>query len=287
MLGATHTTSIKIGTRVGPARTTGAGFSEPVVAAALDDALAAGRVYAIAGLQGSGKSTLAAQMAVLGARRGLRVVVLSLDDTYLGLRERRRLGREVHPLLATRGPPSTHDIALACETLDALRAGCAVRLPRFDKLSDRRLPPSRWPCVRDADLTIFEGWCLKVPPQPATALRRAINALEREEDAEGIWRRYCNDALAHEYPALWARLPRLLWLQPPGFDPVPGWRWQQERAARAGRGAGTQAGLSRAQVGRFVQHFERVSRHALRTMPAIADRCLRLDAQRRVRTVFR
>jgi D-glycerate 3-kinase len=38
--------------------------------------------------------------------------------------------------------------------------------------------------------------------------------------------------------------------------------------------------MSRAQVERFVQFFERVSRQAMRTLPAIADRTIRLDAQR-------
>ena len=50
------------------------------------------------------------------------------------------------------------------------------------------------------------------------------------------------------------------------------------RAARTGG-----AGMTRADIGRFVQHFERVSRQALRTLPAIADRTLVLDARRRVR----
>ena len=36
-----------------------------------------------------------------------------------------------------------------------------------------------------------------------------------------------------------------------------------------------------AEVDRFVQHYERVSRQALRTLPAIAERTIRLDAQRR------
>jgi D-glycerate 3-kinase len=258
------------------------GFPADVVGAVLDDALtAAGRVYAIAGLQGSGKSTLAAQVAALGRARGLRVATLSLDDTYLGLRERRRLARETHPLLATRGPPGTHDLALACETLDALRDGRRVRLPRFDKLRDRRLPPSRWPWADAMDLVLFEGWCLKLPAQSARALYRPVNALERAHDPDGVWRHYCNAALEHDYPALWSRLPRLLWLQPPGFEPIPNWRWQQERAAVA-RDA-RRPGMSRADVMRFVQHFERYSRHALRAMPAIADLRLRLDGIRRVR----
>lgn len=274
------TTSIKVASRRGVGER--GGFAPAVVAAALDEALAVGRVYAIGGVQGSGKSTLAAQIAALGAQRGLRVAVLSLDDVYLGLRERRRLGRDVHPLLTTRGPPGTHDVALACDTLDALRAGRAVRLPRFDKLRDRRLPPSRWPRVRAVDLAIFEGWCLKVPAQTDAALRRPVNALERDADPEGIWRRFCNDALGRDYPALWARLPHLLWLQAPGFAPVADWRWRQERAARARRTDGAPR-RTRSDIVRFVQHFERLSRHALRVMPATAERCLRLDARHRLR----
>jgi D-glycerate 3-kinase len=39
--------------------------------------------------------------------------------------------------------------------------------------------------------------------------------------------------------------------------------------------------MDRAQVARFVQLFERVSRQALRTLPAIAERTIQLDAQRR------
>jgi D-glycerate 3-kinase len=251
------------------------GFAAAVVARALDDALAHdAKVFAIAGLQGSGKSTLAAQMAALARSRGLRVATLSIDDVYFGPRERRRLARDIHPLLATRGPPGTHDIALACDTLDALRAGASARLPRFDKRSDRRLPPSRWPGAAAVDLILLEGWCLRVPPEPAEALRAPINALERDEDPAGVWRTYCNDALGRDYPALWARIDRLLWLQPPGFAPVAGWRRQQE--IRAG------GPLSRAEIGRFVQHFERVSRQALRTLPGIAARTLTLDARRRV-----
>jgi D-glycerate 3-kinase len=255
------------------------GFAPTVVADLLDDALGHGaRVYAIAGLQGSGKSTLAGQIAALARERGLRTAVLSIDDVYLGPRARRRLAAEVHPLLATRGPPGTHDVALACETLDALRADTTTRLPRFDKATDRRLPPSRWPVARAVDLMLFEGWCLKVPPETDAGLAAPINALERDEDPDGVWRGWCNAALGCDYPALWERLDRLLWLQPPGFAPVLRWRSEQERRAQAARGGG----MDVAAIARFVQHFERVSRQALRTLPAIADRSLALDARRRL-----
>lgn len=255
------------------------GYPADFVTAVLDDALAHGsRVHGIAGLQGTGKSTLSAQVAALATTRGLHAVVLSIDDFYLGRRERLRLGREVHPLLATRGPPGTHDVALACDTVDALRDGRATKLPRFDKISDRRLPPSHWHLVRHADLVIFEGWFLKVPPQAAQALLDPLNALERDEDADGTWRGFCNAALGRDYPPLWSRLDRLLFLQGPGFDVVPDWRWQQEQTLQAANP--DRAAMTRPQVDRFVQFFERVSRQALHTLPAIADSTVRLDATR-------
>lgn len=262
--------------RLHPAACQAAGF----VAGVLDDALAHdARVYAISGVQGSGKSTLAAQLVALARRRGLRVVALSIDDFYRGLRERRQLGRNVHPLLATRGPPGTHDVTIACEVIDRLRDGKTTRLPRFDKLADRHLPPSRWPAVNGADLVVLEGWFLKVPPQAKPELRTPINALERDEDHDGSWRAYCNDALARDYPALWSRLDRLLVLQAPAFEVVPGWRWQQEQTLQAAN-PGRQ-GMTLPQIDRFVQLFERISRHALHTLPAIAECTVTVDARRR------
>jgi len=257
----------------------GQGYGADFVAAILDDALAGDdRVHAIAGLQGTGKSTLSAQVAALAAQRGLQVVPLSIDDFYLGHAERQRLGRQVHPLCATRGVPGSHDPALACAVVDALREGRPVALPRFDKIADDRLPESQWPRVEHADLVLFEGWFLKVPPQADAELAAPINALERDEDPHGTWRRWSNEALARDYPALWSRLPRLLFLQGPGFAIVPQWRWQQEQTLQA-QHPGRQA-MTHAQVLRFVQFFERVSRQAMKTLPRIADQVIRLDADR-------
>lgn len=259
------------------------GYPDSFVAGVLDDLLASGaRIYGITGVQGSGKSTLAAQVAVLARTRGRCVAVLSIDDCYLDRDARAVLARDVHPLLATRGPPGTHDLALACDTLDALRAGDATLLPRFDKIADQRLPRDQWPSMAAMSpgetLVILEGWFLKTPPQHEGQLVQPINALEADEDHDGAWRRWCNDALARDYPALWSRIDRLLLLQAPGFDVVPGWRWQQECALQAANPQ--RVAMTRAEVERFVQCFERVSRQALRTLPAIAERTVRLDAAR-------
>ncbi len=237
------------------------------------------RVLGISGLQGSGKSTLAAQVVEAAAGAGLRAASLSLDDVYLTAARRQALAREVHPLLATRGPPGTHDLPLALATIDALRDGGTPALPRFDKLGDDRLPLEAWPVPPGPlDLLVVEGWCLAVPAEEAPALDEPLNALEREEDPDGTWRRWCNASLRVDYPPLWARIDALWFLQPPDFDIVGTWRWQQEQAlerAQPGR-----RGMDRAGLERFIQHYERISRQALRTLPALADRTIVLDAAR-------
>lgn len=267
------------------------GFAPALVECLLDDALSGEntvgegntvRVYGITGLQGSGKSTLAAQLTAAGAARGLAVVALSIDDFYLTRAERQALGRRVHPLLATRGPPGTHDLSLACATLDRLReftTGECLALPRFDKLGDRRLPRSRWPRVRQKpDLIVFEGWFLKVPPEKGEDLLEPVNSLERDDDSDGRWRAYCNTALA-ACASLWQRIDRLCWLHGPDFAVVPAWRWQQERSLQAENPGRT--AMSRAEVERFVLLFERVSRQAQRRLGDIADTIVDLDEERR------
>ena len=237
------------------------------------------RVFGICGLQGSGKSTLAAQLVAAARQAGLAAASVSLDDFYLTAAQRRRLARDVHPLLAIRGPPGTHDLDLALETFDALRRGHTPPLPRFDKLGDDRLAPERW--TRPSaplDLLVFEGWCLGVPAEAEDAMREPLNPLEREEDPDGRWRRGCNTALARDYPPLWAQVDVLWFLQPPGFETVHAWRGEQERALQAAHPGHT--GMDDAALGRFIQHYERVSRQALRTMPGIADACVALDSER-------
>ncbi len=257
-------------------------YAPELVAQALDEALASASstpILAISGVQGSGKSTLAAQIVDLAHSRGLHAAAFSIDDTYLTRAQRQRLADRIHPLLATRGPPGTHDLALALATLDAAKAGQAFALPRFDKLADERVPEVQWKQIEQPlDLLVFEGWFLGTPAEADEALRMPLNALERDADAEGTWRHWCNHALAEHYPALWQRFDRLWMLQPPSFAVVPHWRWQQEQALQ--QASPGRSSMSRPQLERFVQFYERVSRQALRTLPAIADRVIALDAQR-------
>ena len=261
------------------------GFPEPLVQSLLDRALALpgpSPIFGISGLQGSGKSTLAAQMVAAGAQRSRRVVALSLDNFYLGRRERIALARRTHPLLIRRGPPGTHDLSLALSTLDQLQSspiGQCVAIPQFDKLADTRRPPSRWRQeTTRPDLIVLEGWCLGLRPQAAAALRRPVNAFERAQDTGGRWRQACNEALAG-YATLWQRIDFLLWLKGPGFEVVPQWRWQQEKCLQFMNPA--RKSMDRNAVKDFVQVFERLSRHGQATLGAMADQVIELDGKRR------
>jgi D-glycerate 3-kinase len=230
-------------------------------------------VIGLAGAQGLGKSTIAEATKVLLEERGLTTVVLSLDDFYLTKAARERLAAEVHPLLATRGPPGTHDIALAGAVIDQLKARGKVSLPRFDKAADDRVPRGRWETVASpVDVILFEGWCLGARAQGQSALDRAVNDLERDEDPKGVWRAYVNDQLDGPYQTLFARLQELIFLKAPSFEVVARWRSEQERNAGGP--------MDEDAIARFIAHYERITRWMFTDLPDRARWTIEFDEDR-------
>ncbi|MBW8754513.1 MAG: kinase, partial [Sphingomonadales bacterium] len=142
-------------------------------------------------------------------------------------------------------------------------------------------PPAQWERAPAAtELLILEGWCVGARPQAPDALRAPVNALEAQEDVDGTWRRYANDALAGRYQALFARIDVLVLLAAPNFEIVFDWRLQQEAELRARAGPDAPGLMDAAGVARFIQHYERLTRHILAEMPARADVVVRLAADR-------
>jgi D-glycerate 3-kinase len=236
----------------------------------------------LCGAQGSGKSTLSGLLTARLARAGVQAATLSIDDLYLTIKEREHLARHVHPLLITRGVPGTHDVALGIKILDAIRAGAPTSLPRFEKARDDRAPGANWHRVTGKlKVLVFEGWCVGARPQSGADLRVPVNDLERDEDTDGRWRAYVNAALAESYQALFARLHRLVLLAAPSFEIVACWRGQQEADLRRVSPAAACA-MDDKTLRRFLDHYERLTRHILMEMPARADLVLRLSADRDV-----
>lgn len=249
------------------------------VLAARSDGLP-GLLVGINGAQGSGKTTMTRVLALLLREvHGKNVVMLSLDDFYLTRAERRSLASQVHPLLATRGVPGTHDVALMNRTLDALAGAGPVPLPVFDKSMDDRAPAEAWPVHHGpADIILFEGWCVGLDAQAQEELERPVNNLEAREDRDGRWRLYVNQQLDQYYRPISGRLNLLIMLRVPSFLCVLEWRWLQEQKM-------ARPMMDREAVQRFIQHFERLTRHALKSLPARADLVLSLDADHRISDV--
>jgi len=252
-------------------------------------------VVGINGGQGSGKSTLALFLKLLLEEgHGLKTAVLSLDDLYLTRAERTALAKEHHPLLATRGVPGTHDVALGMRLLDRLAgAGAtAVSIPRFDKAADDRAPLADWSVVSaPVEIILLEGWCVGARPQAEADLSTPVNVLEEDEDKGGVWRRYVNDQLAGSYAAFFARLDHLIMLKVPNFECVAAFRSLQESKLRAKSAANPVKAIGlmdEAAINRFIMHYERLTRHMLAEMPSRADVVLELsEAHVIARAVYR
>ncbi len=246
-------------------------------------------VVGLCGAQGSGKSTAAAALCEILERDDLPAVALSIDDFYLPRAERVTLAHTIHPLLVTRGVPGTHDVEMAQATIDSLAEPEPTLLPSFDKAVDDRRPRSQWRlCQGPMRVLILEGWCVGALPQTAAALAEPVNALEREEDADGRWRGYVNEALSTRYPTLFQRLSPLVLLAAPSFEVVQAWRSEQEhklgeKLAREGGDASRL--MSDAAIARFISHYERVTRQILAEMPQRADHVISLDARRNARWI--
>ena len=238
----------------------------------------------ICGAQGTGKSTLAAFLEGALAMTGRRVAALSLDDFYLTRAERAKLAATVHPLLATRGVPGTHDVALLMSVLDALHGlgeEDTIRLPRFDKATDDRASPDAWRAQGGpVDIVLLEGWCVGSVAEDEAALAKPVNALEADEDPDGRWRRWVNERLTKEYAGLRGRLDRLVYLAAPDLDAVYRWRRKQEEKLRSATSRGTRL-LGPVQLRRFVMHYERLTRANAKTLPGLADAVLELDQDHR------
>jgi len=247
----------------------------------------------INGCQGSGKSTLADYLAMtFNQSYDLKAIAISIDDFYLTRSERSGLANTVHPLLQTRGVPGTHDIDLMRTTLKELTSkSTLVRVPRFDKARDDRADMAHWHQIgAPLDIILLEGWCVGIPSQSDSELLAPLNELESHEDTDGRWRRWVNQQLRIYYEPFNKAFDSLIMLKAPGFDAVYRWRLEQEQklaerqrlANDAEDDQSAQGIMSPEQIARFIQHYQRLTEHALRVIPDTADVCFELDDSRRI-----
>lgn len=238
------------------------------------------------GCQGSGKSTLCDFLVFyLSEFKKLNVVSLSLDDFYLDKSSRNALAIKVHPLLATRGVPGTHDVSLAQTTFDRLRGYGTVSIPRFNKAIDNPFPVVEWPVIHSPpDIVLVEGWCWGVKPQTKAQLAEPVNALEHDEDPLGTWRNYVNKQLADSYQTLFEQMSFWVMLKAPSFEQVYSWRKEQEHklAAKLGSSEAHSGIMTDLEIERFIQHYQRLTEQSLETLPSQCNYVYHLDETRQI-----
>lgn len=243
-------------------------------------------LVSINGTQGSGKSTMTRFLKdILEEELQTDVAVMSLDDFYLRRDDRVRLAETVHPLLQTRGVPGTHELPLLESVLDSLSHEQPCRIPVFDKATDDRKPESDWITIdTPGPVILFEGWCNNSPVQEDSALVEPVNELERDEDADATWRRYVNQQLKDYHDRIFGRTDLCVMLRPPDFECVYRWRSLQEQKLRdaSEHNRDDDRVMDDAQLKRFIQHYERLTRHSLQHLPAQADVVIPVDAEHRL-----
>lgn len=228
----------------------------------------------INGAQGTGKSTLTHFLKkLIESESDMSVVEISLDDFYSTLKEREHLAKSIHPLLLTRGVPGTHDLQLMENTLSMLVEGYACEIPRFNKAIDDRHNRAQWTsCSQYTDIILFEGWCNHSPVQSKDELLSPINELESNEDKGGIWRNYANEKLKEYHEKIFCHADMSIMLKAPNFEKIYEWRkLQEEKLKQTIQNSEQSRIMSSDELNRFIQHYERITRHTLNVLPSTVD----------------
>ena len=239
--------------------------------------------FIIAGSQGAGKSTLAKIFKlVLENAYKKKVMLLSIDDYYLSKNKRNKLSKNIHPLLITRGVPGTHDIvALKNDIINFQKKKFPISTPRFNKLKDDI--SSKKNIIKNAEILLLEGWCCGSPSINKKYLFQNINRLETIFDKNKKWRQYYNSQLKKDYKKVFSLFDQQIYIQPPSFSYILKWRYNQEKNnALKSRNKDF---MNKKDLQKFIQHYEKLTKWMMKTMPAKADILIKIDSNQKIKKV--
>ena len=246
------------------------------------------KIIGLTGGQGAGKSTITQIIKIiLETKYNLRVVYFSIDDFYKKSSERIKMAKKVHQLFKTRGVPGTHDTNLIKKTFINLtkKNFKPFNIPLFDKSKDDRFPKKKWQKInKQPEIIIFEGWCVGAKPQGKKYLKKSVNILEKEHDANLIWRSRVNHELQNKYAEIFKKINLLIFLRVPNFECVYRWRLLQEKKLQL-----TSKGkkiMSPIQIKNFIMYYERITKQMLIDLTKKAYAVLYLDNKHRFNKIM-
>ena len=242
-------------------------------------------IIGLSGAQGSGKSTIAQILKlVLKFRHNLNVICFSIDDYYKTLKERKKMAHRVNKLFLTRGVPGTHNVKMLLNDLNKLQSLKfeKMKIPKFDKSIDDRLPKNKWNIIKKKpDVIIFEGWCVGARYEKRSTLKNSINQLEKNEDSNMVWRNTVNSELKNNYLRLFKKIDYLVYLKIPSFRYVIKWRSLQEKKLK--RKTKGKKIMNNNQILRFIMFYERITRNMIKNISKIANILISLDSKHRLK----
>ena len=245
------------------------------------------RLIGLAGGQGSGKSTISQILKILLKEKfNLETVIISIDDFYKTLKERKKMSKNFSKLFLTRGVPGTHDTKMLLNHLKKLKkkSFSKILIPRFNKSTDDRCIKKEWMKVlKKPDIVIFEGWCVGAKAEKETGLIKPINELERQEDKNLIWRKKVNYELKNNYKKIFSLIDILIFLKVPSFDHVYKWRLLQEKKLK--KNSRGKKIMNNIQVKKFIMFYERITLNMLKTLGSIAKVLINIDTRHRLSSI--
>ena len=228
----------------------------------------------ISGAQGSGKTTISEILKIIIKKLFKRKIqIISIDNFYKTLQERKEMSSKIHNLLRTRGVPGTHDINLLKKTLFNLNKKNfkIFRSPRFDKSIDDRVKKKYWDIIKNKpEIIILEGWCVGAKPQSQNKIKKKVNNLEKNEDKNFIWRKYANEKLKKEYKSLFSIIDNFIFIKIPNYRMVFKWRFIQEKKLRK-KSHSNKKIMNSKEIKRFIMFYQRIALQMIKDLSKSAS----------------
>ena len=245
----------------------------------------------LAGGQGTGKTTISSIIKIILEKYfKLKVFKISIDDFYKTRKERLNLSKKVHPMLATRGVPGTHDVQMMLNFFKKAKSKNfkKIDLPNFNKAVDDRFPKKNWYKIKEKpDVIIFEGWCVGAKAEENKTLKKSINSLEKVNDQKLIWRKHVNQQLKTKYKELYSQLNCMIYLKAKNFSLLQKWRLKQEHKLWLNtKKSSSHKIMSKGDVINFMQTYQRITENMFKKMPKYASIILNLNSNHQIKSAI-